>query len=262
MLGLGTPHTPIHVVDRPSGFPAYVVMCFANSFITRTRHGMEEGKAGDCIIHDAAFPQWCSTPPGRKQGFRNDWVHMAGDGVDELMRRYKLNFNEIIPTGRSAVLSPVLTAMQQELFAREPYNEEAISLLAAQLFLTIARYSALYETFQQYSTAERGHYANFLEFRRHIANEYATPWTIDTMAQNMSLSKNRFSVLYKQFFGVSPIEDVIAMRVGQAKRALIHTNESVSQIAASCGFSTVYYFCRVFKRHTDCTPSSFRRSMH
>ncbi len=44
----------------------------------------------------------------------------------------------------------------------------------------------------------------------------------------------------------------------QAKWELLHTRQPVKQIAADLGFSDIFYFSRLFKRATGCSPTYFR----
>lgn len=34
---------------------------------------------------------------------------------------------------------------------------------------------------------------------------------------------------------------------------------SVAAVAESCGFGSVYHFCRAFKQHTGCSPTEYNR---
>jgi AraC-like DNA-binding protein len=44
----------------------------------------------------------------------------------------------------------------------------------------------------------------------------------------------------------------------QARWELLHTRKPVKEIAAGLGFSDLFYFSRLFKRATGCSPTFFR----
>jgi AraC-like DNA-binding protein len=44
----------------------------------------------------------------------------------------------------------------------------------------------------------------------------------------------------------------------QAKWELLHTLKPVKQVAIELGFRDVFYFSRLFKRATGCSPTFFR----
>ena len=49
------------------------------------------------------------------------------------------------------------------------------------------------------------------------------------------------------------------VRLGNAARALVDTNESVSVICYNCGFNNLSNFNRVFKEKKGMTPRDFRQ---
>ena len=84
-------------------------------------------------------------------------------------------------------------------------------------------------------------------------------WTVDEMARRVWLTRSRFSVLYNEFFGISPNADLINMRIEQAKNLLETTNRSVAEISHICGYCSVEYFIRVFNRRMGKTPLQYRK---
>lgn len=58
--------------------------------------------------------------------------------------------------------------------------------------------------------------------------------------------------------GKSPMAYLQKERIAEAKRHLSRGNESVTAIAALCGYSDVYVFCHAFKRETGKTPTEYR----
>lgn len=72
------------------------------------------------------------------------------------------------------------------------------------------------------------------------------------------LSRRRFNDLFKSSFGLTPNRYLTCLKINYAKN-LISTNYfSISQIAEMCGFSDVYYFCKVFKTETGTTPAKYK----
>jgi AraC-like DNA-binding protein len=78
------------------------------------------------------------------------------------------------------------------------------------------------------------------------------------MAEKLSLSSSRFASLYKQEFKTSPTEDLIKTRISQAKKMLSTTKVSVKQVSVACGFESVHYFHRAFKKRIDITPKHYQ----
>ena len=76
------------------------------------------------------------------------------------------------------------------------------------------------------------------------------------MANMMGLSPSRFASLYKQEFEASPTEDLIQRESPKLKDARYEV--SVKQVSLACGFESVHYFHRAFKRRLNITPKHYQ----
>jgi len=102
------------------------------------------------------------------------------------------------------------------------------------------------------------HSQNLRDLRSEIHENFHLPWTIKMMAEKLDLSSSRFASLYKQEFKTSPTEDLIRTRIAQAKKMLSTTKVSVKQVSVACGFESVHYFHRAFKKRIDITPKHYQ----
>lgn len=82
----------------------------------------------------------------------------------------------------------------------------------------------------------------------------------EKLAALCSVSVRYFDKLFGVFFGTSPREYIIRLRLDAAQNLLVASDESISNIAAACGFSDVYYFCKLFRRRTNMTASEYRKN--
>ncbi|MCD7810640.1 MAG: helix-turn-helix transcriptional regulator [Ruminococcus sp.] len=74
----------------------------------------------------------------------------------------------------------------------------------------------------------------------------------------MFISKSYLQKIYKSYFNKSIIEELIQFRLDKAKKLLIETDLSVTEIANECGYSTYNYFVRQFRAAENLSPSQFR----
>ena len=102
------------------------------------------------------------------------------------------------------------------------------------------------------------HAQNLRDLRSEIHENYFKPWKIDEMAEKMNLSTSRFASLYKSTFKISPTEDLIQTRIDQAKKMLSSSKVSVKKVSEACGFESVHYFHRAFKKRANSTPKHFQ----
>ncbi len=80
------------------------------------------------------------------------------------------------------------------------------------------------------------------------------------IAEHLNISEIYLRKLFKSKYNTTPKQYVLDMRIELAKQRLSDSDESVSSIAESCGFSSVYHFCRAFKGKTAYTPLNYRET--
>lgn len=91
----------------------------------------------------------------------------------------------------------------------------------------------------------------------YIEQHLAEDLSVEQLAGLAHFHPNYFIRMFKTLFGMPPIHYVNRMRMESAKHLLLTTNRSVSSIAEEIGLQ-LYYFSRVFKKHSGFTPSEFR----
>ena len=84
--------------------------------------------------------------------------------------------------------------------------------------------------------------------------------TVTHLAKMCNMSEVYFRSLFKSTFGVSPSQYLTAARIRRACELLHYPFLSLEECATQCGFSSLQYFCRVFKAQTGTTPSKFRKT--
>lgn len=72
------------------------------------------------------------------------------------------------------------------------------------------------------------------------------------------LAVAHFSHLFHRETGVTFTRYVQAQRIEEAKRLLLDTDQSVTEICFACGFNSLTHFNRVFRSGEGCSPSQFR----
>ncbi len=94
---------------------------------------------------------------------------------------------------------------------------------------------------------------------RFIEQHLNTPLGITQVAEAVGLSESHLRCLFKKHLGTTPGRYLLCQRLDAAKYRLLQTDQSISDIAQSCGFSNVFVFSAFFKKNTGITPSQFRR---
>ena len=102
--------------------------------------------------------------------------------------------------------------------------------------------------------------AHVKKAQEYIKNNLSEPLTLEEVAENVFISKAYLSHLFKNCTGITFSDYVTSQRIDKAKLKLASTNESITEIALSCGFSQSSYFATSFKKATNQTPREFRAS--
>ncbi len=79
-------------------------------------------------------------------------------------------------------------------------------------------------------------------------------------AEAFSISYSYFSRSFKQVMNMSFNEYVNFLKVNEAKKLLLTTEKSVTEIAEELGFSSPSHFINVFRKHNSISPKQYKKS--
>ncbi len=92
----------------------------------------------------------------------------------------------------------------------------------------------------------------------YIKNNYSKNISLSEAAQMSDLSESYLSLLFKQEVGVNFSTYLTEYRLEIAKKMLKTTNKKIYEISDEIGFSSPYYFSKVFKESTGVTCKEYR----
>ena len=146
--------------------------------------------------------------------------------------------------------------ISKEIKSGDTHYEQIISIYVQELFTKISRFVK-----QDFVLSLPDHAQKLRELRTEVHENFSKRWTIGNMAEIMNLSSSRFASLYKQIFNISPTEDLIRTRIDQSQKMLSATKVSIKKVSVACGFDSVHYFHRAFKKRIGITPKHFQNKM-
>ncbi len=133
----------------------------------------------------------------------------------------------------------------------EYYLEMAQSLLVA-LLLFISRMIMANDAHQLSEEC--------LKVKKYINENYTKPITLETLSQNVYISKHHLSHLFKNQTGTSPIKYLITRRIEEAKLLLGDSDHTIKEIAEMVGYDDPAHFSQIFKKTAGISPLSYRNS--
>ena len=113
----------------------------------------------------------------------------------------------------------------------------------------------------QIQTASRSQ-ALFDAIRGYIDERYASPLTRESVAQAFYISPNYLSHLFQKTGAIGFNEYLNHTRLEHAKTLLKGYELKIKDVAHTCGFIDSNYFCRLFRKNTERSPSEYRRQYH
>ena len=93
----------------------------------------------------------------------------------------------------------------------------------------------------------------------YIADNFKYDISMDEVARHIGITKSHFCRLYKKETGVNFSRALNNYRIEQAKKLLVSTDWTVTQIAFESGYNCLPYFNRIFSKFTGLSPGKYRK---
>lgn len=197
-------------------------------------------------------------PPDTPHGYichapmSHNWLHIEGD-FQPYLDRYSLKTNQLYRLSAMSDISDLFRAISRSHYSNDAYRMEYMRLKVEEILLQTAIQT------QRSQEIEHTRSSMLRELRNEILDHPDADWSISSMASKLYVSESYFFQLYRQYFGISPAQDVNLIRAERA-RSMLSAGMPLAHVAERCGYASVYSFIRSFKRATGMTPGQCRRS--
>lgn len=175
---------------------------------------------------------------------------LASLGSDQVL----MQGGKIIDDSRGE-LPPLMTALAKEYRCREPYRDWALETLVSQIVLWLARRQADCANAVKERDKSRLHFRRYLQL---IESHYCERLPMTAYADELGVSVAHLNSICQRLANRSALQLLHERLLLEAKRELVYTTMSISDVADSLGFSEPAYFTRFFKRLTGFSPQQFR----
>lgn len=179
------------------------------------------------------------------------WVHFEGDYAETFYKRFstsndaavKIAFDE----SRIRLLNEIITLLESD------FTDEKVELAH---FKLIAVLSSLSYSNTLNSAMEDAISLSIAYMKAHLSEIL----TIELLANQACYSISRYSELFKQKTGYSPIQFFIRLKILKSCEYLYFTSLNIKEICKEVGFEDPYYFSRMFKKQIGVSPSEYRKT--
>ena len=182
------------------------------------------------------------------------YVHFTGTACAELMKTIGIYDSKIMYIGKSSVFKEIYEKMTNEYILKKPCYEK----LCTAYFMEFLAFAERKVKAMSSDVVSKMSYTVTDKVCLHMHEKYAENLSLDYYASFCNMSTSRFSHMFKQNKGITPLEYIINIRISKAKDLLISgVSLSMSEVAELVGFSNQNYFGRVFKKVEGISPKKY-----
>lgn len=102
-------------------------------------------------------------------------------------------------------------------------------------------------------------YRRLLYAKDFIDCNYAEDLSLEKIAQVAMLSENHLLRNFNQFFNTSPFQYITRLKINEAKRQILETDRSITDIAFNLGYLSLSNFSYYFKKVVGLSPVELRK---
>lgn len=136
--------------------------------------------------------------------------------------------------------------------------ELTTSILIQKLWLIITKnIDAAYSTEQVNNSSAQKRLQLMMQF---IHQNYSQNISLAEIADYANISKSTALNLFNNVLHITPINYLIKYRLKEAAALLTKTEKKINTISCETGFRNVEYFCRLFKKYYQLTPTEYRNA--
>src|SRR5688572_4875596 len=101
----------------------------------------------------------------------------------------------------------------------------------------------------------------FNNFLKILEENYRRSEGVEFYAEKLNMSTRNLNAITKKIFDKSVSEIIETRKLTEARRLLLHSTLSVSEIGFDLGYNEKSYFSRVFHKNTGLTPTQYKSQM-
>lgn len=98
--------------------------------------------------------------------------------------------------------------------------------------------------------------------QEYLKQHLAEPIRMPDLVRHIGLGASRLFQLFKLATGLTPNDYLLRLRVEKAKELLANSARSITDVALETGFSSLQYFCEVFRKYAGHSPREYRLAAH
>jgi AraC-like DNA-binding protein len=184
-------------------------------------------------------------------GWQEYWVGFSGIHADRLFKNGL--FNPQKPVHHIGLNQEIMVDFEQIIrFCRQqpPGFQVRLGAIILQLLAHI------YTSKLNLQTAQGD--SELVQMARSVMQLYVDEGIeVNQIADKLGVGYKHLLEIFQQFTGLTPYQYFLQLRIHRAKELLENNSMSIKEVSGRMNFENQYYFSRIFKNKTGCSPSQW-----
>lgn len=213
--------------------------------------------------------QWNGSPSGKMDIGQINWLIIKPEEFTpakplslgpwtKLSKRFQQSLGELIANENNVILekaksfSKYFVALNEELIEQKEGYEIMVGNIVENLLIDLYRH--LSQRKQQFEGDN-----NFIaQLTQMVLDDLHSKWIIEDLARIFGMGKTKFTNEVKRLTGYPPNSFIINLKIEKAIKLIQEVPDlSLTEVAYSCGFSSLQHFTLTFSKRTGMSPSKF-----
>lgn len=170
----------------------------------------------------------------------------------------QISFQNLIENDKQILDCVTMTI--QEYFSKKIGYELAVKSLIYQLIVLLLRkYISKFLTRKEL-ILKVNNLKRFDSIFKYIDSNYSKKIATSDLSNIVHISTYHFCRIFKQMTGKTTTDYINGIRMEKAADYLNKGDLNITEIALRCGFDSINYFSRLFKRHYNVSPTKFKET--
>lgn len=225
----------------------YGLFCFQTPFLYERNGQLLRGNAGELLLTEPGQAVYHG-PVDNEHSFTNDWMYVTKD-LAGLLKQYPIPCGISVAIGNPMLMRHGVLKAMDELTRKEAGYEEKIHCILTEMVIDLYR--------SRLNCGSESCTMRIAAIHDQVMLSPEKDWTLEKMASLCGCSVSHFSWVWSERYGCSPKAELLQKRLDMAEQLLVCSPLSVGQIAERCGFQSIYYFSKCFKKYRGHSPRKF-----
>lgn len=206
---------------------------------------------GQLFLIDCKETQYYASD--RKNPWEFVYIHFNGSESRNYVKYILEGSGPVFTLQESSVIPQYIRQIHEMLNKKDVRSEIVGSCLIIEILTELLLYSC-HGALEQNSLPE-----TIQKIIDKLERSYFLPLNLDSLAEDICISKFYLSRQFKKYTGFSPYEYLLKCRLNHAKDLLKNSDLPVSEIGMKVGFESASHFIKLFKSQESITPLNFRK---